>query len=445
MKTLAAIGGLLIALGGAALAGFSARGAHQTRVDLARSVESGPRDEALPEGAIVARDAGELLQLLDDPKGPGVIGLLPQVYEADLKIRRSVVLVGAVGTIIQGTGADTVVTIQADDVVLRNVIVRRSGSRHTLEDGGIRATGHRVKLEHLSVSDCLFGVSFRECVDCVLDGAHIVGRERDPELRGDAVKLWESDRSVVRGSLVENSRDIVVWYSKHVTLEDNVVTNSRYGSHFMYAHDSLVRRSRFVNDTVGIFVMYSSRVTVEDNVLAGASGPAGIGIGFKEADDVSLARNMIVGNTLGAYLDQSPRTPGKTLVLDGNMLALNQVGLRLHGPQSGATFRNNDFHENASVVEIESGDATGSVFLGNRFSDYEGYDLDRDGLGDVAYEQRVLSSELMVVHPSLRLMQGTAAMGTVDAIAHAFPVFAARKILSDPRPRISPLEMSFQK
>ncbi len=428
---------LVSALSGSALAGYRARGSHDVRAELVRAADVGPRSETLPDGATIANDEAELTRMVAEPNGPAVIGLGPRVYHLDLAIRRPLVLQGVAGTVLEGTHTKTVLTIAADDVTVRNLEIRNSGGRHTAEDAGVTATGNRVKLEHVVVTECLFGIALRMCHDCLVDGTRVVGRREDPELRGDAIKLWESDRSLVRNNLVESSRDIVVWYSKHVTLEDNVVTHSRYGSHFMYAHDSIVRRSRFVENVVGVFVMYSSRVTVEDNVLAGASGPAGIGIGFKEADDVALRRNQIVANTTGAYLDQSPRTPGKTLVLEGNLIALNRVGLRLHGAEKGASFTGNDFHENASVLEVDgAGDSAGAVFSGNRFSNYEGYDLDGDGFGDVAHEERVLSGALVVVHPDLKLLSGTAAMGAVDAIAHAVPVFGATRVLSDPHPRM---------
>jgi nitrous oxidase accessory protein len=397
----------------------------------------GPREAPLPEGAVIADDAEHLRALIADPAGPTVIGLRAIVYETDLEIRRTLRLVGSLGTVIHGSGERTVVTIEADGVRVENLLVRHSGRRHTAEDGGVRAKGKGIQLSHLKVEDTLFGVSLNLCPECLVEATHVIGRQDDPELRGDAIKLWESDYSIVRGCFVEDSRDIVVWYARHVTLEDNVVTRSRYGSHFMYAHDSIVRRSRVVGNVVGVFVMYSSRVHAEGNVVAGARGAAGIGFGFREADDVTLKNNYIVANTTGAYLDQTPRKPGSTLLFEGNVLALNDVGLRLHGSEKGARFVDNDFHENATMVEIDGGGSALALgFERNHFSDYEGYDLDGDGLGDVAYQDKALSGELTDATPELRFFHATAAMGLVDAISHAVPVLAAKVVLSDPTPRL---------
>ncbi len=432
------LGALALAL--AATAGFTQRGdAAQALASLAASPPGpvGPQAVDLPAGAVLAQSAEELEALVTDPKGPAVIALAAGTHQLDLEIRRPLRLVGSRDTVLEGTGTRTVVTIEADDVKLENLGIQRSGRRHTAEDAGVKAKGARIELRQLHVRDTLFGISLQLCPSCLVEGCHVVGRQDDPELRGDAIKLWESDHSTVRGNFVEDSRDIVVWYARHVTLEDNVVTRSRYGSHFMYAHDSVVRRSKVIGNVVGIFVMYSSRVHAEDNVVAGARGAAGIGFGFKEADDVTLVGNHLVANTTGAYLDQTPRKPGSTLLLEGNVLALNDVGLRLHGSEKGARVAGNDFHENAVTVQVDGGgSATGVAFDGNHFSDYEGYDLDGDGHGDVAYQQKLLSGELTDQHPALRFFHATAAMGMIDAIAHAVPVLSAKVLMSDARPRM---------
>jgi nitrous oxidase accessory protein len=295
-----------------------------------------------------------------------------------------------------------------------------------------------VRITRVAVEDALFGVTLEPCPGCVLDHVRVRGMADDPELRGDGIKLWESSDAVVRHCLVEDSRDLVVWYSRRVLLEDNVVRRSRYGTHFMYAHDSTVRGSRVESNVVGIFVMYSNRLHVEGNVLAGAGGPAGVGLGFKESDGVDVHDNWIVANTTGTYIDRTPRSPDAPVTFERNVLALNQVAVRLHSSEEGLTFRSNDFHQNVAVADVEGGgDALGVRFEGNHWTEYEGYDLDRDGRGDVAFEVKQLSSELTGTRPMLQFFTGTGAMGVIDAVAHAVPVLAAHRVLVDPHPAMT--------
>ena len=398
----------------------------------------GPRDRQPSPAGVVARTFEELAAFVHDEAGPREIELLPQAYRGDLTIKRAVAVRGTRGTVLEGTGTSTVVTIDAKDVTIENVAVRHSGRRHTAEDSGIKAKGERVRVADVDVEDTLFGISLEACKACVIERAHVVGYGDDTELRGDGIKLWEANDSVVRGCLVEHARDLVVWYTRRAILEDDVVTGGRYGAHFMYAHDSVVRRSHFEKNVVGIFVMYSMRLRVEDNVLAGARGAAGIGLGFKDSDAVQVRGNWIVANTIGTYLDNTPRTAADPVGFDDNLLALNDVAMRLNTSESGLSFRGNDFHQNAELIAVDGGgDAMFVAMRGNHYSDYEGYDLDADGVGDVAYEVKALSSELTESRPALKLFHGTAAMGLVDAVARAMPMLASHKLLVDPAPLIA--------
>lgn len=394
---------------------------------------------AEPDKAELVASFEGLRALVDDPNGPSIIEVPRGVHRGELVVRRPVVLRGAAGAILEGAGAGTVLNIEANDVVISDLVVRHSGGRNTTEDAGIKAKGERVRIVDVAVEDTLFGVVLNECKGCVLERVHVTGYDDLAELRGDGIKLWESHGSIVRGCVLERSRDLVVWYTRHATLDGNIVRGSRYGSHFMYAHDAVVTNSRFESNVVGIFVMYSQRMRVENNTMAGARGAAGMGLGFKDSDAIEVRGNWLVANTAGTYLDNTPRKPDAAVTFDGNVFALNDVGLRLHGSEKGLNFHANDFRDNATVVEVDGGsDALGVDMRGNYFSDYEGYDLDGDGAGDVAYEVKTLSSELTETRPSLRFFHGTAAMAVMDAVAHAVPVFAAKRLLVDASPSVRP-------
>ena len=401
---------------------------------LALAPPSSPR-HARPAGAVVAATFAELAALVADPAGPASIWLASGAYRGDLVVKRPVAVRGEDGATLEGTGASSVVVIDAHDVTLENVAIRHSGRRSTTEDAGIKATGERVRIADVRVRDTLFGVSLQACHFCTLERVHVEGDAGEAELRGDGLKLWESDDSTVRGCVVDHMRDVVVWYTRRALVEDNVVRHGRYGTHFMYAHDAVARRNRVEDNVVGIFVMYSLRLTLEGNVLAGAHGAAGMGLGFKESDAVQVRGNWIVANTTGAYLDNSPRTVADPVVFEGNVFALNDAALRLHSAEKGLAFHGNDFRDNAETIEVDGGgDALASEVRGNHFTDYEGYDLDGDGVGDVPFRVSALSSDIEGAHPALRFFQGTAAMQLIDAMAHAVPVLESRTLLADPAP-----------
>jgi nitrous oxidase accessory protein len=392
-------------------------------------------DGPLPAGAAVAEDDATLARWLADPRGPSEIWLRQRDYHGNFVAERTVALHGRRGTRFVGNGDDTVITLKGAGSSIDNVTVRGSGRRQTREDAAIRATAPGVSVERVTVEDSLFGIVLSPCEHCRIEGAHVVGRPEDP-LQGDGIKLWEANHSIVRDCVVEGTRDVVVWYSRHVLLAHNRVTDSRYGTHFMYSHDSTVEDSELTRNVVDIFVMYSSRLSVLRNRLTGSHGPAGMGIGFKESDGATLVDNWFVANTTATYLDRSPRSAATPVRFERNRFALNDTAVRLHSSEEGLEFVANDFESNADVVAVEGGgDALGATFRGNFWSDYQGYDLDRNGVGDVPYQIKLLSSELLEREPSLRLYGGTTTLTLIDLIARASPVFATRLLLVDPAPR----------
>jgi nitrous oxidase accessory protein len=407
---------------------------------LGLATAAGPVNQPCPANAAVARDGEALDRLLAE--GPEEVWVAGTV-RGDHQAKRAVRLRGCESAVLWGSGKGTVLRLAGDGVLVEDLTLRGSGARVSAEDGALKVTGKNAVVRRVAVLDTLYGIAFEQCSACLLEASTITGRpEIEDNQRGDGIKLWEAHGSTVRGNRVEKVRDVVVWYSRHVTLEDNVIRGGRYGTHFMYAHDSVVRRSTLTRNVVGIFVMYSARVLAEDNVLAGAQGAAGMGIGFKESDAVTLRRNQLVANTTGTYLDFTPRDPNQPVLFEHNLFALNTVALRTHSSERGATFRGNDFVENDGLVEVDgNGDALAVLFVDNHWSSYAGYDLDRDGVGDVAFQLRQPASDLRSAHPALKYFRGTAAMGLFDAVAQALPFFGARTLLEDARPRMARREV----
>ena len=98
----------------------------------------------------------------------------------------------------------------------------------------------------------------------------------------------------------------------------------------------------------------------------------------------------------------------------------------------------NRFEENGVQVAVDGGgDVMSTRFLGNAWSDYTGYDLDRDRIGDLPYIPRSVSGELSDRRPAARFFAGTVAAGLLDLLGAAFPMFAPRPLLHDDRPGLT--------
>src|SRR5690606_8156416 len=149
--------------------------------------------------------------------------------------------------------------LTGDDILVEDLSLERSGARVSAEDGALKVSGRRAVVRRVAVRDALYGIAFEQCQQCALEDSSVQGRAGIEEnQRGDGIKLWEAHGSRVVRNSVRGVRDVVVWYSRQVTLEDNRIVDGRYGTHFMYAHGASVRRSTLRGNTVGIFVMYSA-------------------------------------------------------------------------------------------------------------------------------------------------------------------------------------------
>lgn len=365
-------------------------------------------------------------------------------YLGPFVVDKSLVLWGPREAVLTSR-AGTTLRVLADGVKLQGFTVRGSGQRFDLMDGGVHLQGKDIEMVGVTVRDTLFGVLAERCERVTLRGNLVLGTGLPAMgLRGDGIRLWETNDSLVEGNTVRDSRDMVVWYSSRNHLVDNTVTGSRYGTHFMYSHENLVEQCRYVGCEVGVFVMYSHDITVRRCLLARSGGSAGIGIGLKESGNITLEDSWLLANTTGIYIDNAPLDPDHFNRYERNVLRFSETAVALHSGVKRSTFADNQFADNGAVVKIGGdGDALSAGFAGNYYDTYQGYDLDGDGRGDLPFEFRRLSTQIEGRYPELALLHGAPAMMMVDVVGEVMPLFAPRPLLADPQPRMRPVAMAW--
>ncbi len=362
--------------------------------------------------------------------------LLPGEHRGPLRIDRPLTLVGPARLV--GPGRGSVVLVGAPDVTLRDLEMTGSGLDATAGDAGVVVGADRATMERLTIRDTFLGIDLRRSSHSVIRDCHIAGRLDGPiGTHGDGIRLWESDHNEIVGNRLDHVRDMVAWYSEENTFADNVVENSRYGLHLMHAEGSRLTGNRFTDNVVGVFVMYSRDVTVEGNLVVGSNGPAGMGIGIKESDAVTVTKNRLLASTLGLYLDSTPNRPDSFATIHDNLIAYDHIGVRFNGVRAGASFQGNDLHENHIQVAVDGGVQAGAAsFVGNRWSDYTGYDLDGDGIGDLPYAPRSLARSVVQRRPAAAFFDGTPAAALLDLLAAAFPMWMPPPLVTDASPRM---------
>lgn len=397
-----------------------------------------------PEAGIVV-PPGPGLQAAIDAAAPGATLLLqPGDYRGPFLIGKPLHIWGP-ATAVLTADAGTSVRVLGDDVTLEGFTVAGGGQRFDLMDGGVHLQGEDITLRSVTVRDTLFGILAERCQRVHLLGNTVIGTGLPAMgLRGDGIRLWETSDSEVRDNVVTDSRDVVVWYSSRNHLSGNRVTRCRYGTHFMYSHENVVEDSRLVENEVGIFVMYSRDIVMRRNLLAKSGGAAGIGIGIKEAGNLTIEDNWLLANTTGIYIDTAPLDPEHHNRYARNMLRFSESAVALHANVKRSEFVDNQFGDNGAIVKVGGqGDALTCDFRGNFYDTYQGYDFDGDGRGDVPFEFRRLSTQLEGRYPELALLHGAPAMMMVDIVGEVMPLFAPRQLLRDDSPRLRPLVMAW--
>ena len=387
------------------------------------------------------------LQAAIDTAQPGAVIQLPAgVYQGNFVIEKSLTLEGTDWPVVDGNNQGNVLEInQAPNVTIRGLVIRNSGSKLEKENAGIAVdeSPHLV-VENNRLENTLFGIYIKDSEESRIAYNIIGAKDLDVPARGDGIRVWYSQNTEVIGNQVNRGRDVVLWYNNGAIIRDNVVTNGRYGLHFMYCDDNLVENNRMVGNSVGAFLMYSRRLTLKHNIFAHNRGPSGYGIGLKDIDGVEATHNLFSSNRVGMYFDNSPWSVDISQHFTHNAFVHNDIGL-LFNP----SVKRNYFSQNSFIDNLEQAALTGSGELkenhfsvagqGNFWSDYVGFDADENNIGDLAYVSRSLFENMMDKNPALRLFQLSPAQQAIDMAAKAFPIFQPKPKFVDEAPLMAPV------
>lgn len=390
-------------------------------------------------GAALAESPPSLREMIASAKKGDVISPPPGVYQGPLIIDKPIILDGRGQVTIDGGGKGTVIDLRTDGATLRGLHITGSGDQHNDIDAGIHVKGNYNVIKDNVITECLFGIDLEQASNNVVRRNRISSKS-DAELgvKGDAVRLWYSFHNKVEDNEIFNSRDFVVWYSANNRISGNHIRNGRYGLHFMYAKYNLVEDNSISKNAVGIFLMYSDDVVIRGNRLFQAHGNTGVGIGLKETSGVTIEDNSILYNARGISLDLSPFEIDNTNRVQNNTIAFNAIGLVFLSDWTGNIITDNRFKSNVLPVTVSSfAGATRNVWRGNYWDTYEGFDQDRDGFGDTAFELRIYADRLWMDKPRAAFFQGTPVLTVLDFLERLAPFSEPLLMLRDEKPRMN--------
>jgi nitrous oxidase accessory protein len=388
--------------------------------------------------------ASALQEAINNAKEGSTIKLSKGVYEGNLVIDKPISIIGKEdGVVIKGEGKGTVVSINSSYVTIKNLSIINSGERHDKIDAGIKIEkAKQCEISDITIKNCLFGIDLQQVHNSIIQNNTISSKDFSLGLRGDGLRIWYSNDNIIKGNHLYKSRDMVIWYSHGNTIEDNRGQLGRYSLHFMYAGKNLVKNNHYELNSVGIFFMYSKDTIAQGNSVKSSLGNTGMGIGMKEVSGFTLKDNTVIYNARGIYIDRSPFEEDQTNVIDNNHILYNTEAIHFHSISENNIISNNTLMGN---IEDVINDTKGSKIHKNQWTqnywdNYEGFDSNKDNVGDTSHKVYQYADKLWLNNPSLKFFYGSPVISMLNFLAKLAPFTEPIFLLEDTKPVMSKAE-----
>lgn len=355
--------------------------------------------------------------------------------EGNLAIEKPLTLIGIGYPILDGQHNCEIITVTASDVTICGFEIRNSGQLSTIDVAGIKVlSADHVLLEGNHLFNCNFGIYLSNANDCRVASNQVQGIIKEEQNSGNGIHLWKCSRTVIEGNHLAGHRDGI--YFEFVTDSEirynHSQQNLRYGLHFMFSHNDLYHHNQFQNNGAGVAVMYSRQVQMTENEFGHNWGSSAYGILLKDISDSRIWKNRFEHNSAGVYMEGASR-----ITLEQNQFRENGWALRVQASCDANVIRQNNFFGNTFDVST-NGSLVLNSFEGNYWDRYEGYDLNRDGVGDVPFRPVSLYAVLVERMPYGLMLMRSFMVYLMDKAEKIIPSLTPEQLM-DEKPLMQPL------
>ncbi|MBT5108377.1 MAG: nitrous oxide reductase family maturation protein NosD [Rhodospirillaceae bacterium] len=393
----------------------------------------------------VSAGGERLLTSLEQAVAGDILVLGPGRHNGPVVINKSISIHGMDGAVVTGNGKGNTIRVSSPGVSLRNLTITGSGLSLETMDSGIfldkKAIGARVIGNHLDGN--LFGVYVWGAAKSLVQNNRIVGRaDLRVNERGNGVSLWNSPGSTIDGNDIRHGRDgIFVNTSKRNRFTNNRFEHVRIAVHYMYANNSLVSGNVSRGNTVGYALMYSKKLTVANN---------------RSINDRNHGLLLNFTNRSEIYGNQIENAVGKCVFIY-NSSRNRFVGNRFSGCGIGVHFtagsEANQITGNAFVANRTQVKYVGTRHLdwshngrGNYWSDNAAFDLNGDGVADMAYRPNGFADKVLWAHPRAKLLLNAPSMRVLTIAQARFPTLHPGGVIdSSPLMKAPDMKSNLQK
>ncbi|GGD34511.1 nitrous oxide reductase family maturation protein NosD [Flavobacterium orientale] len=357
--------------------------------------------------------------------------------EGNIRIDKKIVFLGKDFPVIDGQKKTEVLSIHADSVVVKGFKVINSGYAALDDPCGIKVYNKSfVLIEGNQLDDNFFGIYIQNGRNCIVKNNTIIAYGKEEQQIGNGIHAWKSNDLQIIGNTIRGHRDgIYLEFVHDSVIWRNIATNNiRYGLHFMFSSNDSYITNIFRNNGAGVAVMFSKKVTMINNYFDENWGASSYGLLLKEISDSYIHSNHFKNNTSGIYMEGTNR-----IKIEKNSLQGNGWAMKIQASCMDNEIVNNNFQGNTFDMGT-NGSLVLNTFNNNYWDKYEGYDINRDGLGDVSYHPLSLFAVLVEKNPSAMLLFRSFMITLLDKSEKVLPSITPDNFV-DKAPLMKPLKL----
>jgi nitrous oxidase accessory protein len=384
------------------------------------------------------RNYARISQAISQASSGDTILIFPGVYkEGQLVVDKQLYLKGVNLPVLDGEKKFEILTVKADNAVVEGLVFRNSGRSSYMDIAALRVAECRyVTVRNNLFEFTFFGIYSQHATACTIVGNKLRSDAKDEINSANGIHCWKSDSLRIEGNVITGHRDGI--YFEFVTnsfIRNNFsYKNVRYGIHFMFSNDDTYINNTFQDNGAGVAVMYSSRIHMHYNVLSDNWGSAAYGILLKDISDGTVSNNKFLNNSVGILMEGSSR-----LKMEKNLFQKNGWALKIQANCMDNQISQNNFLNNSFDVAT-NGELVLSRFERNYWDKYEGYDLNRNGIGDIPYRPVSLYAMITERNPSSMMLYRSFMATLIDKVEKIVPVLTPLD-MKDDHPLMKPVKM----
>lgn len=370
-------------------------------------------------------------------KGDSVIVDAGVYHEKNIVINKTIALLGIDHPVLDGEHKYEIISIKANGVTVDGFKVIHSGVSSIEDFAGIKIYNVRdVIVRNNILDDTFFGIYSQYGINCTIENNHLKAYAVQEQQSGNGIHCWKSDSMRIIGNTVTGHRDGIYFefVTNSVIWRNTSYKNLRYGLHFMFSNNDAYITNIFKNNGAGVAVMFSNNVKMFHNYFEENWGDASYGLLLKEISDGYIENNRFVKNTTGIHMEGVSRIKMEKNVFESNGWAMKIQASCMDIGLSNSNFINNTFDvgTNGSLVL--------NTFDGNYWDKYDGYDLDKNKIGDIPYRPVSMYSMIVEKNPPAMMLFRSFMTTLLDKTEKILPTLTPEN-LKDDHPLMKPLPL----